>query len=41
MARCAACGTVIDNDFQYCPVCEEFVEPITEEEYQELFGDSE
>ena len=38
MDRCAACGNEIDNDMNYCTECEEIVEPISDEEYEELYG---
>lgn len=39
MSRCAACGNEIDRDDHYCTTCEEYVEPISDEEYEKLFGE--
>lgn len=27
---CAACGSIVENDFNYCRECGEFIEPIWE-----------
>jgi rRNA maturation endonuclease Nob1 len=32
MRRCEACGNEIDNDFNYCRECGEFVEPVEADE---------
>lgn len=29
---CEACGSEIDNDYNYCRECGEFVEPVEEDE---------
>ena len=32
---CGMCGLEIENDYNYCYNCEEIVEPISEEEYED------
>ena len=35
---CEACGSEIDNDFNYCKECGEIVEPVEEDEDDEMDG---
>ena len=35
---CEACGSEIDNDFNYCKECGEIVEPVEEDEDEEMDG---